>query len=179
MASPRNLTTKQQIFIEEYLSNGYNATAAARTAGYAGGDAQLRVQGSDNLSKPNIRSRIDERLREHRLNADEVLARLSEMARGSMDDFIDSDSGSLDLKKASKAQRLHLVKKIKSRTIISNKDDSQVDETEIELYDAQKALIDLGRHLKLFTDNLNISGQLDLSKLSDEELQQIVEGKAK
>lgn len=175
----RNLTTKQQIFIEQYLSNGYNATAAARAAGYSGEDNTLRVVGNDNLTKPAIRAAIDARLREHRLNADEVLARLSEMARGSMEDFIDPDSGVVDLKKAAKGKRLHLVKKIKQRTIISNKDDSQMDEVEFELYDAQKALIDLGRHLKLFTDNLNISGQIDLSKLSDEELRQIIEGKAK
>lgn len=178
MSSPTGaLTTKQRVFVEVYLSNGFNAGAAAREAGYSGDDRALRVIGAKNLVKPNVRAVVEDRLKEHKLTADEVLARLAEMARGTIEDFIDPDSGVFDLKKAAKARRLHLIKKIKQRTIISNKDDSQIDEVEVELYDAQKALIDLGRHLKLFTDNVNITGQLDVSKLSDEELRAIVEGR--
>ncbi|CAH9016845.1 terminase small subunit, partial [Vibrio phage 381E49-1] len=50
------LTAKQQRFIEEYCSNGFNATRAAITAGYSEKTAQ--EQGSQNLSKLIIQEEI-------------------------------------------------------------------------------------------------------------------------
>lgn len=80
------LTTKQRVFIQEYLIC-WNATEAARRAGYA----QPNVQGSQNLVKPSIRGEIQRRLAEKAMSADEVLARLADHARGSMGDFLRVD----------------------------------------------------------------------------------------
>jgi phage terminase small subunit len=46
------LTTKQTLFIKAYLMNGFNATEAAKSAGYSLRTAQKI--GSENLSKPLI-----------------------------------------------------------------------------------------------------------------------------
>lgn len=48
------LTEKQAKWAEEYLRNGGNATEAARSAGYRGGDAALGRQGADNRGNPKI-----------------------------------------------------------------------------------------------------------------------------
>lgn len=50
------LTDKQRRFVEEYCSNGFNATKAAITAGYKADNA--RQIGSDNLSKVDIQDYI-------------------------------------------------------------------------------------------------------------------------
>lgn len=52
------LTAKQQRFVEEYCSNGFNATQAAISAGYSEKTAQ--EQGSQNLSKLIIQKYIQE-----------------------------------------------------------------------------------------------------------------------
>ncbi|AUR96874.1 terminase small subunit, partial [Vibrio phage 1.233.B._10N.261.51.E6] len=52
------LTAKQRRFVEEYCSNGFNATQAALTAGYKPDNA--RKTASENLSKPDIQDAIEE-----------------------------------------------------------------------------------------------------------------------
>ena len=53
------LTVKQQKFADEYIISG-NATEAALKAGYAAKTA--RFIASENLTKPNIKSYIDDRM---------------------------------------------------------------------------------------------------------------------
>jgi phage terminase small subunit len=153
------LTDKQRVFIEEYLTC-WNASEAARRAGYSEKTAQQ--MGSENLSKPVIRQTIDSRLAEKRMSADEVLARLSAQASADMTDFF-TPSGRgvrLDLKRAKTLGRLHLVKKY-------NKTKQG---TSIELYDAQAALVQVGRYHKLFTDKF--SGDLSgtIANVTSDEL---------
>jgi phage terminase small subunit len=90
------LTDKERLFVEHYLAC-WNATEAARRAGYS--QRSARSIGSENLTKPNIRTRIEERLSEAAMGANEVLARLAEHARGSMGDFlrIDEEEVTLEL----------------------------------------------------------------------------------
>jgi hypothetical protein len=115
------------------------------------------------------------------MQADEVLARLTEQARGSLNNFINA-AGEIDLEKARQDDKLHLLKKYK----VTERTFKGVTErnVEIELYDAQVALAHLGRHLKLFTDRQEVTGlngkalethnTIDLSKLSIEQLEAIV-----
>ena len=50
------LTAKQNRFIEEYCSNGFNATQAAKAAGYS--EKTSNKMGSENLAKPLIQQGI-------------------------------------------------------------------------------------------------------------------------
>lgn len=50
------LTAKQELFCQEYVANGNNATKAAKAAGYSKKTATM--MGSENLRKPYIRDRI-------------------------------------------------------------------------------------------------------------------------
>ena len=79
-----NLTDKQQLFVEHYLAC-WNATKAARLAGYS--DATAGVIGSENLKKPNIQAYITERLASAAMGANEVLARLTVHARADIADL--------------------------------------------------------------------------------------------
>ena len=138
------LTNKQKLWLEEYLQC-WNATEAARKAGYK----NPRHSGYENRTKPYIEKRIRQRLRESAMSADEVLSRLAEQARGTIADFIDASvaSGIPDLTEAREKGLLHLMKSI-SWTKQGMR---------IELYDAQAALVHLGRHHGLFKDQVEIT----------------------
>ena len=77
------LTPKQKAFAEYYIETG-NATEAARKAGYKG--KNLNRIASENLSKLDIKSYIDEKMKEledQRIaKADEVLKYLTRVIRG-------------------------------------------------------------------------------------------------
>jgi phage terminase small subunit len=143
------LTDKQQAFISAYLACGFNATEAARRAGYS--DRTAHAIGWENLRKPEIATAIQQGLAERTMTADEVLARIAEQARSTMDDFLD-DEGAVDLKRARERGKLHLVK-ARSTTKEGER---------IELYSAQSALELLAKHHKLLTDNIAVSGTLDV-----------------
>lgn len=175
IASDRGgLSDKQWVFVESYLTC-WNATRAAVSAGYSAHTAH--VQGFRLLRNATIARAIEQRIAEHHMTADEVLSRLAEHARGSMSDFIDPTSVSIDLAKAQRANKLNLIKKVKYT--IFTKDDAQTETVEFELYDAQSALVHLGKHLSLFTDksiNLNLT-PADLAAMSDEQLEALRDGK--
>lgn len=148
-----NLTDKQRLFVEYYIQC-LNATEAAALAGYEGDYNSLRVIGSTNLAKVNIRAAIDQRLKEYHLSADEVLSGLSDIARASIADFV-NPSGYIDLVEADKRGKLHMARKIK-RTVRRDKDGGETETIEIELYDKQAALLQLGRYHQLFVDRMKI-----------------------
>ncbi len=55
---PVKLTRKQQVFCQEYMANGYNATQAAIKAGYSKKTAY--ACGAENLRKPQIKAVLEE-----------------------------------------------------------------------------------------------------------------------
>jgi phage terminase small subunit len=146
------LTHKQQLFVEHYLTC-LNATEAARRAGYSPKTAYSI--GSENLTKPEIAAEIDRRVSEVAMSADEVLRRLADHARGTIEDFVsfverdDPVTGNketiavIDLEHAREMGKLHLLKKLRE-----DKDGSRT----IELHDPQAALGQLGRYHGLFLD---------------------------
>lgn len=138
------LNNRQRVFVEEYLTC-WNASEAARRAGYK---SKPNVHGARLLANVSIRALIEQRLATKAMSAGEVLARLADHARGTLDDFIDA-RGVVDLRKARKAGKAHLLHRY-SRTDKG---------TTIELYDAQAALALLGKHYKLFTERFEHTGK--------------------
>lgn len=136
-------TFKQQAFIEAYCgtANG-NATEAARRAGYS----VPMQEGHRLLRNAKVKAEIDRHLNEKALAANEVLARLADMARASIDDVatVDPKTGEIkfDFLKAAENGKLHLISEI-SFTEFGPK---------VKLHDAQTALIQLGRCHGLFRD---------------------------
>lgn len=151
------LSNKQKAFIEEYLHD-FNATQAAIRAGYS--EKTAYNIGWENVRKREIAEAISRRLQEKAMSADEVLLRLADQARGTMEDFVflrDDGEFVVDLAKAQDAGKLHLVKEL-TETKRVDKDGIIEIKTAIKLYDSHAALVDLGRHHKLFTDQVEHSG---------------------
>ena len=77
------MTAKQQRFCDEYLID-LNATQAAIRAGYS--EKTAKVIAAENLTKPNLKTYIDERMAEKEksliADQDEVLKYLTSVLRG-------------------------------------------------------------------------------------------------
>ena len=88
------MTEKQSRFVEHYLQTA-NASEAARQAGYS--EKTARFIGSENLTKPNIATAIDERLKqmasERIADTEEVLSHLTSVLRGEVTETVVTQSG--------------------------------------------------------------------------------------
>lgn len=134
------LTNKQSAFIEHYLVC-WDGAKAARRAGYS--ERSIYSIASENLKKPKIRAAIQARLKELKMDADEVVSRLSQMARADIGDFLHiSTQDSLSLKVAALQEKGHLVKSMKDTK----------DGIHFTLHDSMRALELLGKHQKVFEE---------------------------
>lgn len=145
------LSDKQQSFVEAYLRT-FNATQAAKDAGYS--EKTAYSQGHDLLKKPEIKAELERRYKENAMSANEILQHLTEIARGDLDDVLDNN-GNLDMDKARKGGRTRLLRKLKTRTITT--ENSDIVETETELYGRLEALKLLGQFYALFTEKQDIT----------------------
>lgn len=147
--SKSRLNPRQQAFIAEYLQS-WNATSAAIQAGYS--EKTARQQASRLLSNVNISKEIEQRVAVLKMSGDEALARLSDIARGDIADFlsIDNEATGLDFVKARNAGKLHLIKKI---TFGKGK-------VSFEMYDKQAALNTIAKHHGLLNEKIEIDVKL-------------------
>jgi terminase small subunit-like protein len=138
--STNDLTIKQERWINAYLETG-NATEAARQAGYGANEDGLRVIGCQNLTKLNIKRRIDARLAEEAITATEALNMLASHARADLTDLFD-ETGIFDLQTIRERGLGHLIKKIKRTRRYEGRGEERqpIDELEIEIHNPQTAL---------------------------------------
>lgn len=150
------MTKKQKRFVEEYLID-LNATQAAIRAGYKPDNAQQ--MGSENLSKPVISAAIAkaiaERSKRTGINQDRVLHELARIGFAKITDIIDPDTAKI-LPEASEDD-LACIQSIKI------KPGEFGTEREVKLYDKKATLIELGKHLGLFKDRLELDADLELN----------------
>ena len=150
------MTEKQKRFVEEYLID-LNATQAAIRAGYSPQTAYSI--GEENLRKPEIKSRIDkamaERSRRTGINQDRVLQELARIGFAKITDVLDPETAKI--KQDASDDDLACIQSIKI------KPNEFGTEREVKLYDKKSALVDLGKHLGLFKDKVELTGEMDLN----------------
>jgi hypothetical protein len=141
------LSPRQQRFADAYLGPArFNATEAARIAGFKGKRHVLAVRGAELLRNPHVQAHLKICADGAGAERDEVLALLARQMRGSMADFLTTEGPvRLDLERARAGQHLGLVKtlhqKRRRRICGSAANPTVIEETtiEIELYSAQEA----------------------------------------
>lgn len=150
------MTKKQKRFVEEYLID-LNATQAAIRAGYSPDTAGSI--GAENLKKPEIKNRIDkamaERSRRTGINQDRVLQELARIGFAKITDVVNPDTA--QIRPDASEDDLACIQSIKI------KPNEFGTEREVKLYDKKAALVDLGKHLGLFKDKLELTGDMDLN----------------
>jgi phage terminase small subunit len=172
------LTDKEEKFCQEYVKS-LNKTRAAKWAGYSSHTA--KEIGYENFTKPHIQQRIKE-IREEfkqKLGIDEysVLAELASLAFANIRDFIGSENKIKDLSKIRK-EKLKAVASIKvteTKSTLEGVDAKKVT-TELKLINKRDALLDLGKHLGIFSEDhrLKIDTPADSHNLSDEQFKQLL-----
>ena len=144
------LSRKRRVFAEEYLKCG-NQSEAARRAGYK----NEAVMGSRLMKVKEIGEYIDKRLTERAMETDEVIARLSDMARANIGDVIvitesgDRKVWKLDIEKIKNLGPL--VKKVKETQW----------GIEVEFHNSQNALVQLAKLHGLYEEKIKITDWRD------------------
>jgi phage terminase small subunit len=170
------MTPKQQLFVDEYLID-LNATQAAIRAGYSEDTAYS--QGQRLLKNVEIadavRKAMDERSERTKFTADQVLAELAKIGfsdiRKAVKWFSQANIAQVDETEGeiedgsirfAVANQVELVSsdEIDDDTAAAISEVSMTDKggLKVKLHDKRAALVDLGRHLKLFTDKVEASG---------------------
>jgi len=152
------LTPKEQLFIKHFLID-LNQHQAARLAGYKAW-AKMSVQC---MQKPEIRDAIrkamKKRYKKFEAVADKVIQDLADIAHLDRSQVFQVRNGVLHVTDTD------LLPERVRRCI------SKISQTQhgirIEFDDRIKALELLGRHLALFTDNLNVNGNLNTGAIDD------------
>lgn len=149
------MTKKQKRFVEEYLID-LNATQAAIRAGYS--PATAKEIGCENLTKPNIAAAVSqamaERSRRTGINQDRVLQELARIGFAKITDVVDPETAKI--RPDASDDDLACIQSIKI------KPSEFGTEREVKLYDKKSALVDLGKHLGLFKDKVELNGDMDL-----------------
>jgi phage terminase small subunit len=129
------LTNKRELFIEHYISNGYNGKKAAESAGYAKGHG-AETEASRLLRNAEIQERVRARVAEAGVQANEVIGVLVSHMRADIAD-IDPDN---PIVKAAKARGVsHWIKKLVVKKYYDKSKDAVVTETVVELHNSQAA----------------------------------------
>ena len=144
----KELKLKHKLFANEYIANGQNATQAYLKAYPSCTDPEsARRLGSKLLTKVDIRAYIDAELKKIEekaiLSRDEILRLLAEGARG----------------------------KMKEQKPVFNPAKGTIDTVEVDIApkDRMKALELAGKTMSLFSDKLDLSGDIEIRVEIDED----------
>jgi phage terminase small subunit len=191
------LTPKQKIFADEYLID-LNATRAYKVA-YPSckKDEAAAVNGSKLLRNTKVAEYIQERMKDREkrteITQDWVLEELRKIASANGTDFahvvrepvirnnsyvVDPDTGQMQTRDVVRIIPTEELPEEKRAAI------SAIKETKfginVETYDRVRALELLGRHLGMFKDKVELSGQVDINNpyagLTTEELKKLIHG---
>lgn len=155
MPKGKPVESRHLVFALHYLQC-WNPSLAALKAGYKN-TPNLHTNASKLLQNAEIQAIVQERIKKIAMDTDEVLARLATMARGDLSSFL-TDDGGIDFTTEQAKANIYLLKKARVRTGVT-KSGEPWEEREVELHDPQAALVHIGRHLKLFTDRVEIDDE--------------------
>lgn len=156
----KKLTPKQQRFVEEYLID-LNATQAAIRAGYS--EDTANEIGSQNLAKLSVRAAIDaalaERSKRTEITADMVLMELGRIGFSNINNYLRFNPTGVEMFDSSKMNddALRCISEI-SETV--TKEGGTV---KFKLHDKVSALEKIGKHLGMFKDKVEHSGNVAIN----------------
>ncbi|HBG5343815.1 terminase small subunit [Clostridioides difficile] len=138
------LTEKQKRFCDYYIETG-NATEAAIKAGYS--EKTAKVIGAENLTKPYLKSYIDEKLKEFESNriadAKEVMEYLTKIVRN----------------------------EAKEEVVVVSEYGPEIIKKDVSIRDRNKAAELLGKRYRLFTDKVEVEGAIPIVITGDDEIE--------
>lgn len=171
------LTAKQRAFVSEYLVD-LNATQAAIRAGYS--DRSAHVEGARLLKNAKVEAAISVamKLRSYRteITADRVLKELAKIGFADIRRAVKWQTSLITEEDNPDGGDIAIVKNIVTNNVQLVASDEIDDDTaasiaeisqnaagglKIKLHDKRAALVDIGRHLGMFNDKLQLSGNAE------------------
>lgn len=172
------LTEKQKRFADEYLID-LNATRAYKVA-YPNvkKDTVAATNGGRLLRNAEIKEYIEKRIKERErrteITQDMVLKELAAIAFTDITEIVNTDGEEVYIKPTA------TLSDMKKKAISSIKQTK--DGIEIKFHDKEKALEMLGRHLGMFKDKVEVSGDMKVNnpyaELTTEDLKKLIGGDA-
>jgi phage terminase small subunit len=166
----RKLTAKQERFVEEYLID-LNATAAARRAGYS--EKTARSQGQRLLTNVDLQAALERRraviAKKTKVTPESVVMELAKLGFSNMADYMKSGPDGdpyLDFRDLSRDQTAALTEVTVEDFKDGRGDESRdVRRVKFKLADKRAALVDIGKHLGMFTDKVatTVDGKMEIS----------------
>lgn len=167
------LTNLEISFTEQYvlLMDGKKAVLAA---GFPAKGAADRAE--ELLAKANVRFRInhllEEKRRRYAVTEQRIIQELAQMAFFDPLEVYELDGSVKPLNQITPEAR-RCIKDISFRAIGKGRNAEVY--TQYSVHDKMRGLELLGKYLALFTDKVDISGKLDVKRLSDGELSQLID----
>ncbi len=171
VAMTKKLTQKQERFVEEYPKDS-NATQAAIRAGYSPRTADS--QASRLLTHVKVRERVQKlmksRSKRTEITADDVFKELSKMGFGNVANLYDDKGKLLHPKDMPRDVSATITEVTEERIGGGGKDDdSFMVRRKYKVADKRASLVDMGRHLKMFTDKV----EHDVSEMTIQQLSEL------
>lgn len=174
------LTKKQKLFCDEYLIDLIATRAYKAAYPNIKKDETAAAAGARLLRNVKVESYINQRMkdREERteITQDKVLKELAKIGFADIKDYIEYKTVKSVVSHDEDGEAIIDYRQIVDVIDSANVDTSVVQEVSIgkdgtfkfKLYDKQKALVDIGKHLGMFVDKVEVKGSLDtgISKLN-------------
>lgn len=163
-------TDRQRLFASAYLRHGIQSRAAIE-AGYTMPLEHASQFGRHLLKVPHIRAYVNERIGEictrYEVTAERVIGELASIAFSNPSDYFTFKDGKTELALESLTERQYKAIasiEVQERTTEGRDGPETIKTTTVKLGDKLKASEALGRHLRLFTDKIEVSGSIDLAE---------------
>lgn len=157
------LTPKQAVFVQEYLID-LNATQAAIRAGYSKTSAQQL--GSDTLSKHVVQDAIEKAMEARsartQITQDRVMQEYGRIAFVDPRNFYDKDGVVLGISELDE-DTARAIGGFESSTIVTDEGEKGIATNKIKFIDKKGALDSLGKHLGMFIDRIDHSGNFKIN----------------
>lgn len=156
MPKIRELSTKQALFVAQYLVD-YNATQAAIRAGYSKRTA--KQMGAENLSKPDIKAAIAAALKplqdRAKVTAARVLEEIAACAFIRLGDYVTA-AGDVDIVRLAREQPAAIAELTAELLNVraGKRSTTSTIKRRVKTHDKLEALGQLGRHFKLFATDV-------------------------
>lgn len=173
----QELTGQQKLFVHEYMVD-LNALQACIRAGYS--EKTAGTMSAKLMAKPHIKAAIDKqmakRTKKTDISAERVLEEYAKIAFADIKDFLRYGTEKTVVGYTGDGQPV-----VEYRQVVDAKPSEEVDGTLInevsigkdgtfkfKLHDKKGALDMVGKHLGMFTDNININGNMVIFKGEDD-----------
>jgi phage terminase small subunit len=184
MATSKKLTPKQERFVAEYLKD-LNATQATIRAGYK--SKRPDQIGYEHLRKPEIQAALAEARNKQsertELEADQILRELAMVGFADIGNYFDFSGQDLRMRAAAAipAEARRAISSIKIKRYVEKQGEYKepVEIVEFRLCSKIAALEKLGKHLGLFPEKHELTGEVDVNctiTLTDSDRQSILQG---